>query len=88
MKRYLPKLNKRVKTGGPNGKYYLAHGSLLPSPPPRYPWIEEFEKWLPDVDPRRIRLISSQGDINEIDAEKVDVVVLSYGLFRSVRLVV
>ena len=48
----------------------------------RYPWIEEIEKWFPEIDPRKIRLIFSQGDINEISAEGVNVVVASYGLFR------
>ena len=57
-------------------------GRTQPKCPLRYPWIEEIEKWLPEVDPRRIRLVQSQGDINEISADRVDVVVVSYGLFR------
>lgn len=29
----------------------------------RYPWIEEIEKWLPEISPHDINLIMSGGDI-------------------------
>lgn len=47
----------------------------------KYPWIEEIEKWITDLNPDDINLIESKNDIGRIPASKVTI--LSYGLLTS-----
>ncbi|XP_072020208.1 DNA annealing helicase and endonuclease ZRANB3-like [Amphiura filiformis] len=47
----------------------------------RYPWIEELEKWLPELQPNDVNLIASGTDIGNIPNCKVSIV--GYGLFRN-----
>ncbi|XP_069791239.1 DNA annealing helicase and endonuclease ZRANB3 isoform X2 [Narcine bancroftii] len=44
----------------------------------RYPWIEELEKWITDLNPYDVNLIESKNDIGRIPASKVTI--LGYGL--------
>ena len=48
--------------------YYRSEWPLLIIVPSslRYSWVEEFEKWLPDVDPAAINLIQSGSDARYI----------------------
>uniref|UniRef100_A0A8C9TF61 Zinc finger RANBP2-type containing 3 n=1 Tax=Scleropages formosus TaxID=113540 RepID=A0A8C9TF61_SCLFO len=47
----------------------------------RYPWIEEMEKWIPELSPEDINLVDSKSDISSIKCCKVTV--LGYGLLTS-----
>ncbi|XP_038058239.1 DNA annealing helicase and endonuclease ZRANB3-like isoform X2 [Patiria miniata] len=47
----------------------------------RYPWIEELERWLPDLQPTDMNLISSGTDVRNIPKCKVSLV--GYGLLRN-----
>ncbi|XP_048590078.1 DNA annealing helicase and endonuclease ZRANB3-like isoform X2 [Nematostella vectensis] len=44
----------------------------------KYPWIEEIEKWLPDIEPTDINLIRSGTDVCNIPTSKINVI--GYGL--------
>ncbi|XP_071788740.1 DNA annealing helicase and endonuclease ZRANB3-like [Asterias amurensis] len=46
----------------------------------RYPWIEELEKWLPELQPNDINLITSGTDIRNIPSAKISII--GYGLLR------
>lgn len=45
--------------------YYKDEWPLLVIVPSslRFCWIEEFEKWLPDIDPASIKLVQSGSDV-------------------------
>jgi len=49
--------------------YYRTEWPLLIVVPSslRYPWIEELERWLPEIDPHSINLIQSGGDIRWVN---------------------
>ncbi|XP_033900528.3 DNA annealing helicase and endonuclease ZRANB3 isoform X1 [Acipenser ruthenus] len=47
----------------------------------KYPWIEEMEKWIPELNPDDINLIDNKVDIGRISTSKVTV--LGYGLLTS-----
>lgn len=47
----------------------------------KYPWIEELEKWIPDLDPRDINLVESKTDTMSISTSKVTI--LGYGLLTT-----
>ncbi|XP_051884285.1 DNA annealing helicase and endonuclease ZRANB3 isoform X2 [Pristis pectinata] len=47
----------------------------------KYPWIEEIEKWIPDLNPDDINLIESKSDVGRIPASKVTI--LGYGLLMT-----
>ncbi|KAK1166021.1 DNA annealing helicase and endonuclease ZRANB3 [Acipenser oxyrinchus oxyrinchus] len=47
----------------------------------KYPWIEEMEKWIPELNPDDINLIDNKTDIGRISTSKVTV--LGYGLLTS-----
>ncbi|KAL4618025.1 DNA annealing helicase and endonuclease ZRANB3-like [Arapaima gigas] len=47
----------------------------------RYPWIEEMEKWIPELSPEDINLVESKSDVTGIARCKVTV--LGYGLLTS-----
>ncbi|WAR19042.1 ZRAB3-like protein [Mya arenaria] len=47
----------------------------------RYCWIEEFEKWLPDIDPADINLVQSGSDVSEIGKAKVTIT--TFGLLSK-----
>ncbi|XP_066467994.1 DNA annealing helicase and endonuclease ZRANB3 [Tiliqua scincoides] len=47
----------------------------------RYPWVDELEKWIPDLRPEDIIIIQNKTDIWRIPASKVTV--LGYGLLTS-----
>ncbi|MGH0139673.1 UNVERIFIED_CONTAM: hypothetical protein FKN15_069911 [Acipenser sinensis] len=47
----------------------------------KYPWIEEMEKWIPELNPDDINLIDNKADIGRISTSKVTV--LGYGLLTS-----
>ncbi|KAK7126664.1 hypothetical protein R3I94_017995 [Phoxinus phoxinus] len=47
----------------------------------KYPWIEELEKWLPELDPRDINLVESKTDTMSISTSKVTI--LGYGLLTT-----
>ncbi|KAK2168608.1 hypothetical protein NP493_1170g00040 [Ridgeia piscesae] len=51
--------------------YYRTEWPLLIVVPSslRYPWIEELERWLPEIDPHSINLIQSGGDISRLVQE-------------------
>ncbi|XP_022088441.1 DNA annealing helicase and endonuclease ZRANB3-like isoform X2 [Acanthaster planci] len=63
--------------------YYKAEWPLLIVVPSsmRYPWIEELERWLPDLQPRDMNLIMSGSDVRNIARCKVSLV--GYGLLRN-----
>uniref|UniRef100_A0A8C9RLT7 Zinc finger RANBP2-type containing 3 n=1 Tax=Scleropages formosus TaxID=113540 RepID=A0A8C9RLT7_SCLFO len=46
----------------------------------RYPWIEEMEKWIPELSPEDINLVDSKSDIS---IKCCKVTVLGYGLLTS-----
>ncbi|KAK2166039.1 hypothetical protein LSH36_43g04003 [Paralvinella palmiformis] len=46
----------------------------------RYPWIEEVEKWLPEIHPHEINLIQGGADVSQIPSACITVV--TYGLLR------
>ncbi|KAI0243026.1 DNA annealing helicase and endonuclease ZRANB3 [Lamellibrachia satsuma] len=62
--------------------YYRAEWPLLIVVPSslRYPWIEELERWLPEIHPHSINLIQNGGDISEIP--RASVTIVTYGLLR------
>ncbi|KAM9305114.1 DNA annealing helicase and endonuclease ZRANB3 [Gastrophryne carolinensis] len=47
----------------------------------KYPWIEELEKWIPDLGPEDITVIENKTDVGRISTCKVTV--LGYGLLTS-----
>ncbi|XP_073717682.1 DNA annealing helicase and endonuclease ZRANB3 [Misgurnus anguillicaudatus] len=47
----------------------------------KYPWIEELEKWIPDLDPNDINLVESKTDTMSISTSKVTI--LGYGLLTT-----
>uniref|UniRef100_A0A9J7YKW8 Zinc finger, RAN-binding domain containing 3 n=1 Tax=Cyprinus carpio carpio TaxID=630221 RepID=A0A9J7YKW8_CYPCA len=47
----------------------------------KYPWIEELEKWIPELDPRHINLVESKTDTMSIGTSKVTI--LGYGLLTT-----
>ncbi|KAK2819613.1 hypothetical protein Q7C36_021259 [Tachysurus vachellii] len=47
----------------------------------KYPWIEELERWLPELHPGDINLVESKADIMGISQSKVTV--LGYGLLTN-----
>uniref|UniRef100_A0A8C1Q7P2 Zinc finger, RAN-binding domain containing 3 n=1 Tax=Cyprinus carpio TaxID=7962 RepID=A0A8C1Q7P2_CYPCA len=47
----------------------------------KYPWIEELEKWIPELDPRDINLVESKTDTMSIGTSKVTI--LGYGLLTT-----
>ncbi|XP_067891149.1 DNA annealing helicase and endonuclease ZRANB3 isoform X2 [Heterodontus francisci] len=47
----------------------------------KYPWIEEIEKWITDINPDDINLIESKSDIGRIPTSKVTIV--GYGLLTT-----
>ncbi|XP_051549131.1 DNA annealing helicase and endonuclease ZRANB3 [Myxocyprinus asiaticus] len=47
----------------------------------KYPWIEELEKWIPELEPRDINLVESKTDIMSIGTSKVTI--LGYGLLTT-----
>ncbi|XP_075037055.1 DNA annealing helicase and endonuclease ZRANB3 isoform X2 [Mixophyes fleayi] len=47
----------------------------------KYPWIEEMEKWIPELGPEDITVIENKTDVGRISACKVTV--LGYGLLTS-----
>ncbi|XP_056615680.1 DNA annealing helicase and endonuclease ZRANB3 isoform X1 [Triplophysa dalaica] len=47
----------------------------------KYPWIEELEKWIPDLDPRDINLVESKTDTMSIGTSKITI--LGYGLLTT-----
>ncbi|XP_074644008.1 uncharacterized protein LOC141900831 [Tubulanus polymorphus] len=49
----------------------------------KYPWIEEIEKWFPDIHPHDINLIQSGNDVGSIAISPISIV--SYGLIRNNR---
>ncbi|CAH1791118.1 unnamed protein product, partial [Owenia fusiformis] len=63
-------------------RYYKHDWPLLIVVPSslKYPWIDEIEKWMPDVQPHEINLVHSSVDVNEISEAKITVV--TYGLLQ------
>ncbi|XP_006018446.1 DNA annealing helicase and endonuclease ZRANB3 isoform X1 [Alligator sinensis] len=47
----------------------------------RYPWIEEMEKWIPELCPDDLNIIQNKTDIGRISTSKV--IVLGYGLLTT-----
>ncbi|XP_040827436.1 DNA annealing helicase and endonuclease ZRANB3 isoform X3 [Ochotona curzoniae] len=47
----------------------------------RYPWTEEIEKWIPELDPEEINVIQNKCDVGGISTSKVSV--LGYGLLTT-----
>ncbi|XP_043078331.1 DNA annealing helicase and endonuclease ZRANB3 isoform X2 [Puntigrus tetrazona] len=47
----------------------------------KYPWIEELEKWIPELDPGDINLVESKTDTMSIGTSKVTI--LGYGLLTT-----
>ncbi|NXW70719.1 ZRAB3 endonuclease, partial [Hirundo rustica] len=47
----------------------------------RYPWVDEMEKWIPELSPDDISIIQNKTDIGGISTSKVTV--LGYGLLTS-----
>ncbi|CAH7195658.1 Zranb3 [Phodopus roborovskii] len=47
----------------------------------RYPWTEELEKWIPELEPEEINIIMSKTDIGRISTSRVTV--LGYGLITT-----
>nr|KAF6354160.1 zinc finger RANBP2-type containing 3 [Pipistrellus kuhlii] len=47
----------------------------------RYPWTEEIEKWIPELDPEEISVIQNKTDVGRISTSKVTV--LGYGLLTT-----
>ncbi|XP_041118108.1 DNA annealing helicase and endonuclease ZRANB3 [Polyodon spathula] len=63
--------------------YYKQEWPLLIVVPSslKYPWIEEIEKWIPELNPDDVNLIDNKTDIGRISTSKVTV--LGYGLLTS-----
>ncbi|XP_075367308.1 DNA annealing helicase and endonuclease ZRANB3 isoform X1 [Mycteria americana] len=47
----------------------------------RYPWVDEMEKWIPELSPDDISIIQNKTDTGRISASKVTI--LGYGLLTS-----
>ncbi|XP_016061742.1 PREDICTED: DNA annealing helicase and endonuclease ZRANB3 [Miniopterus natalensis] len=47
----------------------------------RYPWTEEIEKWIPELDPEEISVIQNKTDVGRISTSKVTI--LGYGLLTT-----
>ncbi|NXS88980.1 ZRAB3 endonuclease, partial [Erpornis zantholeuca] len=47
----------------------------------RYPWVDEIEKWIPELSPDDISIIQNKTDIGRISTSKVTI--LGYGLLTS-----
>ncbi|XP_056205514.1 DNA annealing helicase and endonuclease ZRANB3 isoform X6 [Falco biarmicus] len=47
----------------------------------RYPWVDEMEKWIPELSPDDISIIQNKTDIGRISTSKVTI--LGYGLLTS-----
>uniref|UniRef100_A0A8D0C7P2 Zinc finger RANBP2-type containing 3 n=1 Tax=Salvator merianae TaxID=96440 RepID=A0A8D0C7P2_SALMN len=47
----------------------------------RYPWVDEMEKWIPDLSPEDIFIIQNKSDVWRIPTSKVTI--LGYGLITS-----
>lgn len=47
----------------------------------RYPWIEELEKWIPELEPEEINVVMNKTDIGRIPGSRVTV--LGYGLLTT-----
>ncbi|NXK10249.1 ZRAB3 endonuclease, partial [Herpetotheres cachinnans] len=47
----------------------------------RYPWVDEMEKWIPELSPDDISVIQNKTDIGRISTSKVTI--LGYGLLTS-----
>ncbi|XP_028627317.1 DNA annealing helicase and endonuclease ZRANB3 isoform X2 [Grammomys surdaster] len=47
----------------------------------RYPWIEELEKWIPELEPEEINVIMNKADTGRIPTSRVTV--LGYGLLTT-----
>ncbi|XP_036742539.2 DNA annealing helicase and endonuclease ZRANB3 isoform X2 [Manis pentadactyla] len=47
----------------------------------RYPWTEEIEKWIPELDPEEINVIQNKTDVRRISTSRVTV--LGYGLLTT-----
>ncbi|XP_044522549.1 DNA annealing helicase and endonuclease ZRANB3 [Gracilinanus agilis] len=47
----------------------------------RYPWTEEIEKWIPELEPQEIIIIQNKTDVGSISTSKVTV--LGYGLLTT-----
>uniref|UniRef100_A0A4W3I9W2 Zinc finger RANBP2-type containing 3 n=1 Tax=Callorhinchus milii TaxID=7868 RepID=A0A4W3I9W2_CALMI len=47
----------------------------------KYPWIEEIEKWIPELNPEDVNLIDNKTDIGRIQTSKVTI--LGYGLLTT-----
>lgn len=47
----------------------------------RYPWVEELEKWIPELEPEEINVIMNKTDIGRIPTSRVTV--LGYGLLTT-----
>lgn len=47
----------------------------------RYPWIEELEKWIPELEPEEINVITNKTDTGRIATSRVTV--LGYGLLTT-----
>ncbi|XP_038206058.1 DNA annealing helicase and endonuclease ZRANB3 isoform X2 [Arvicola amphibius] len=47
----------------------------------RYPWTEELEKWIPELEPQEINIIMNKTDIGRISTSRVTI--LGYGLLTT-----
>ncbi|XP_059136826.1 DNA annealing helicase and endonuclease ZRANB3 [Peromyscus eremicus] len=47
----------------------------------RYPWAEELEKWIPELEPEEINIIMNKTDIGRISTSRVTI--LGYGLITT-----
>ncbi|NXC28279.1 ZRAB3 endonuclease, partial [Campylorhamphus procurvoides] len=63
--------------------YYKSEWPLLIVVPSslRYPWVDEMEKWIPELSPDDISIIQNKSDIGGISTSKVTI--LGYGLLTS-----
>ncbi|NWR27534.1 ZRAB3 endonuclease, partial [Tachuris rubrigastra] len=63
--------------------YYKKEWPLLIVVPSslRYPWVEEMEKWIPELSPDDITIIQNKTDVGGISSSKVTI--LGYGLLTS-----
>ncbi|XP_053926733.1 DNA annealing helicase and endonuclease ZRANB3 isoform X1 [Cuculus canorus] len=63
--------------------YYKSEWPLLIVVPSslRYPWVEEMEKWIPELSPDDISIIQNKTDTGRISTSKVTI--LGYGLLTS-----
>ncbi|NXA36088.1 ZRAB3 endonuclease, partial [Eudromia elegans] len=63
--------------------YYIKEWPLLIVVPSslRYPWVDEMEKWIPELSPDDISIIQNKTDTTRIPTSKVTI--LGYGLLTS-----